>query len=257
MSLSKNEIIDSGLLELYAIGALGDEDRLVVEQALKDYPELRNELREIENALYKYAQLNQLTAPASVRQAVMDSVQAQSGSDATDSVKNMGRRINWGMWIAAALFLGIIFQYWNSDRKWNELSEDRQAIAERCDSTQSALRERLNQLELLLSENNRIIPVDPTEKYPGTKLYFHLNDSDQRNFIQVQNLPALADNQSFQLWSLKSDQDPIPLDVFRAGDSVIIPVQFVEASNAYAITIEPEGGSQVPNLEELIGVFSI
>jgi mannose-6-phosphate isomerase-like protein (cupin superfamily) len=54
--MNLNEIRESGLLELYVHGSLEENEQLIVEQALKLYPELQLELEDIELALLNHAQ---------------------------------------------------------------------------------------------------------------------------------------------------------------------------------------------------------
>jgi anti-sigma-K factor RskA len=56
---------------------------------------------------------------------------------------------------------------------------------------------------------------------------------------------------------LKATDASITLDVFDGKGNTIIKVHFIQNTNAYAITIEPDGGSQSPNLNDLIRAFSI
>ena len=70
------------------------------------------------------------------------------------------------------------------------------------------------------------------------------------------NLPDIASDQAFQLWSLKDGADPMPLDVF-ADKNKIIEVAFVDNTATYAITIEPKSGSKSPTLEKLIGTIGV
>ena len=157
--------------------------------------------------------------------------------------------------MALLAILIVSWTYYYKDHKsWKA---EQSALIENCDTLANNLRSQIANLESLLSRDSRIIPVSPTDNYPETELYFHLNDNEQRNFIQIKNLPPLASNESFQLWSLKSDQAPIPLDVFEGEEDIYIPVSYVDATNAYAITIEARGGAESPNLEKLIGVFNI
>lgn len=55
MSMSKNEILDSGLLELYVLGDVTYVEMKIVEEAIKIFPDLSKELQEIEHALEKLA----------------------------------------------------------------------------------------------------------------------------------------------------------------------------------------------------------
>ena len=100
-------------------------------------------------------------------------------------------------------------------------------------------------------------PSPFAKNYPTASLLIHNNNSSKKNYLQLSALPALSDNQSFQLWSLKADQDPIPLDVFDGTGDRIIEVQHINGTETYAITIEPKGGSKIPTLENLIGTFSL
>jgi mannose-6-phosphate isomerase-like protein (cupin superfamily) len=50
------EIRESGLLELYLHGSLEESEQIIVTQALEKYPELQQELKEIEFALLKHAE---------------------------------------------------------------------------------------------------------------------------------------------------------------------------------------------------------
>ncbi|MBC7487313.1 MAG: cupin domain-containing protein [Cytophagaceae bacterium] len=54
--MNPNEIRESGLLELYVSGALDKEEQLLVDLALKKYPELKPELENIELSLLNHAQ---------------------------------------------------------------------------------------------------------------------------------------------------------------------------------------------------------
>ena len=100
---------------------------------------------------------------------------------------------------------------------------------------------RIDLLEQLTQEGVEIVHMTGTDKYPQTNLYFYHNPETQRNFIQVQELPAITASQSYQLWSLKTDLAPIPLDVFQGTDD-LIEVRYEGDSQSYAITIEPFGG---------------
>ncbi|MGB0838879.1 MAG: anti-sigma factor, partial [Chitinophagales bacterium] len=115
-----------------------------------------------------------------------------------------------------------------------------------------------NKYASLVNFNNDIIVVSATEKYPATSIYFHHNPVDKKNYIQLQNLPEIDNTkQSFQLWSIKGDNAPTPLDVFQKDGTAIVEVKHVEETNVYAITIENKGGATTPNLADLIGTFAI
>lgn len=54
--MNLEQIRESGLLELYLHGSLDEKEQILVTQALAKYPELKQELKEIEFALLKHAE---------------------------------------------------------------------------------------------------------------------------------------------------------------------------------------------------------
>ncbi|MDQ7947415.1 MAG: hypothetical protein REI93_01185, partial [Pedobacter sp.] len=67
--------IESGILELYALGDLSQSERAVVVSNLQRYPALQKELHQIEVALENYANLRRVMPRAHVKQRLMESIQ--------------------------------------------------------------------------------------------------------------------------------------------------------------------------------------
>ena len=66
-----NDIISSGLLELYAMGLSSPEETTQVEAWVIEYPEVKKELLEIEMSLESYAQANAMAPSASVKEKII------------------------------------------------------------------------------------------------------------------------------------------------------------------------------------------
>jgi anti-sigma-K factor RskA len=254
--MSLNEIKNSGLLELYVMGQLDGTQEQTVRQWLDEYPELINELREIEAALQQYATIHAIAPSAHIKAQLMDQIKTTPISGGETGIQN-SKGVNFLAAIMIAVAGVLIAAYVFKNSQYKALLHAHDAQIAMCDSLMQAHEIRLAMLDQIKDPGTRILPIAATEKYPETNIYFFSNDTQKKNVIQVQHLPQLAENESFQLWSLKGESPPIPLDVFDGSQEALIEVAFVENSNAYAITIEPKGGSQSPNLDKLIGVFSI
>lgn len=262
MALNVKDIKDSGLLELYVLGDISQEERSMVRTALIKFPELHKDIREIEFSLLQYAKLHSVEPSAGLKDNIIkelsqsnvatNKLDSNSASSASMSRRNYFIPLIFSLLAALGLLAWTIFQ--NGERKKIESQYQKDQII--CDSLLQVNQVK-DQLFIALSDpGNRIIEVDPTEKYSGTNLYVHYNQATQKNYIQLVDLPAINANQSYQLWSLKETGDPIPLDVFQ-GDEKIFEFTFEEGTNAYAITIEPRGGQTSPTLENLIGVIPL
>ncbi len=261
--MTAEEIIDSGLLELYVLGQLDAEESNLVEQSIAKYEVVRAELRDIEKALGQYAMLHSLDVDQSVLDRTIDSINTQN----TDSIAReeyhkpsdvgISNKTIWS-WLgplsAIAASIAMIVIFIQIDRL-SQLTDDMESLIVECEESQNKLQTQEEIFAGIQSQDNRMILIEPSEKYPETRLIIHNNTVQNINYLQINNLPELSDGLAFQLWSLKGTNEPIPLSVFRRGEDLIIPIEYVDNTDAYAITIEPESGSESPNLEELIGVF--
>lgn len=274
--MTLQEIRVSGLLELYVMGALSDEEKTLVEDTIYEYPQLKNDLHELGKVLEGYARLYKVDPPEALKSKILKEAAESSPlqtarprrerSAKSTTKKNANKAGNTissiPIWPIAAtvLLLSTIGLWWKSYSQ-DQSSQDKIAQVETqlkaCEDEKSSVETQLIVLNALSEPDNHIVAVEPTDKYPATALYIHNNDSSKKNYLQISNLPSLRADQTFQLWSLKGTDAPIPLDVFKGSEDRIIEVRYEANTNAYAITIEPAGGSQSPNLDELIGVFTL
>ncbi|MEE9374328.1 MAG: anti-sigma factor [Saprospiraceae bacterium] len=251
------DIRESGLLELYLIGAGSDEERKIVETAIEKYPELSKDINTISKSLEKFANIHGVTPSADLKGKILKSIESSSikspisQTKTPNSVSNPVRTL-LGL---AAVMLGILCFFLNN--KIGNLNQDLQKIETECDSISQLSTIQYAFIENLQNPDNQIIKLVATDNYQETQLFLVYNDVNQKNYLQIQNLPTIASNQSFQLWSLKPNQAPIPLTVFQGSEGVFIPVDYEDGTATYAITIEPFGGQKSPTLEHLIGTVSI
>lgn len=250
------EIRASGLLELYVLGQLSAEEERTVRGYLESHPELKQDLDAIGRALEGYAQVAAVQPSPAVRQRILDEVTGQGGAGRSGSTRQ-----STGWWpflavISVLAVLGLLYLLSVKNTALQESEIELQAIIDSCSRQSQQYVAQLELYQHLTDEGTEIVHMTGTEKYPQTNLYLYHNAQTQRNIIQVRALPALAQDQSFQLWSLKPNTDPIPLDVFQGVDT-LLEVRYEDASQSYAITIEPLGGRQTPTLENLIGIVNV
>lgn len=260
MAMTKQEIRDSGLLELYVLGDLSQEDNAVVTDALKKYPELLDEITSIENAFKFYGKVHGVEPPEGTYSNITNEIDSK---DFENEVTNASPKVqekkqsNWSKYIwPLILLVTLASSLWFSNKLGSSLAEAEKKLLD-CENEKGKKETEILLLQEITNPSNEIFLADATEKFPETKGYLHNNENTNKSFLQIQALPEIADNQSFQLWSLKGDLDPIPLNVFDANTDLIFEIQHIESTNVYAITIEPKGGQETPTLENLIATFKI
>jgi len=258
--MNRSEILESGLLEMYVLGAGTQFEIDTVEKALKDFPDLKQEIHAIEQALKQYALTHGMAPSPGLKSSIISKLKdaAPKATDSTNSIDQKNTATSYlipfiiSMLTALGLLGSLLYQKSNTKATIDQYEKEKII----CDSIQNAQAKYQSLLADLTEPGIEILEVDATDKYPGTKLYIHNNKETKKNIIQLTNLPPIASNQSFQLWSLKEGSDPIPLDVFR-NEIDLFEVQYVDGTNAYAITIESLGGAQAPTMDNLIGVIPV
>ncbi len=256
MSISLADIRASGLLELYALGELAQPERAQVEQAIAEYPELRTDLAEIEQALEVYAFAKTIPPNPAVLAATLSSIKPGTTTNAARTSANSSKWLSWLLsLIALALAAALVYTY-VQNRELEQAVATQHAQLQDCLTQQEANQVPIATITDLQRSDNQVVSLAPSDNYSEASILIYNNPTTQRNYLALGEMPSLAANQVYQLWSLKPNQDPIPLDTFTA-ESPIVPVSYVAGTANYAITVEQAGGAATPNLEELIGTFGV
>ncbi|MEQ8702579.1 MAG: anti-sigma factor [Phaeodactylibacter sp.] len=253
--------IASGILEQYVLGKLSSEQMEEVEQNATQYPEIKEEIEAIELALEEYALLHGQTPPPGVLSTILQTVD-ERGAQAQLKGKSSSRTllvITWVLFFAAAL--GWLYAY-QQNRTWEDkvaaLSTELNTIETACDNIQEE-RDRLQQeLEFLRNPDTRNTRMNGTDLSPEAIASVFYNPASEASLLDVGSLPVPPSDQQYQLWAIV-DGAPVSMGVFEVNTdtSGLQPVAYVENAQAYAVTLEPRGGSETPTLEQMYVIGEI
>ncbi|QJX48358.1 anti-sigma factor [Hymenobacter taeanensis] len=278
------EYIESGILEEYALGVLDEAERPTVERMAAQHPEIRRELDEITRGLDFYAEAHAVTPPAGMRERVLSGwqqaiqqtpvqplaapvMQASAPEPvAAEEVHTGGvvrqmptEESNTGRtrWLIAASVALLMLSALGNFLLYNRLKETEanlevaQTEQSRFAATQqAALNERDQQLRVLRNEAFRAVELKGTPKAPDALARVYYNPQSKAVYVDVRNLPALPEGKQYQLWALDNGK-PVDAGVLAvataAGDS-IQQMKDIASAQAFAMTVEPVGGSASPTL---------
>ena len=254
--MTEEEIIASGLLELYVTGSLSQEEILEVENAMAQYPSVKMEVAAIEAALIQLSE----AAGTKVSPKVWDRI-----VQFTQGVRPLTSRPkrNWSSmtgWAAALLFfVGLAFMLkQNSDLKNNLRTVNTKNIIlqEETNITEAQLAEANDLLEIVRSKDFNAIPLPGnTDVAPSAYATVYYNKDENIAYIDAKGLPKPPKGKVYQVWSLI--MDPLTprsmglLEGFETADTSFFKVENVPSPEAFGITLEPEGGSESPTLTQL------
>jgi anti-sigma-K factor RskA len=260
--------IESGVLELYAVGELSPAERHEVEQMLNKYPELRAELIDIEKALETYAAKHAIEPEGNLRERVIGALDIQEPS--VRSLPVATKQNNFYKYafaasvalllLSAVALINLRSQLSNSQQQIAVLQTANQKFSSRVNYMDRQLGDIRQTLEIYQNPGDyKLVELKGLPKTPNAKMMVAFNADKQVVMIDAASLqmPATDNEHQYQLWALV-DGTPVDLGVFDAkADSGMVKMKPVSNAQAFAVTLEPKGGSKAPTLDQMVAMGSI
>jgi anti-sigma-K factor RskA len=261
------EYISSGIVESYVLGIADAADRAEFEQLCAQYPELLAARNDFELALEKVALDNAVTPPTEVKERIFEAVQTIPSitkskvitMQNSNSQRSSGGK---GMLVAACVILlaGLAWFVYNSYSQSQQLKELQAKMEEQSKNlnTKDSLLTKIAE-EQKAPKNQPVTYVNMvgTDAAPRSSANIFWDSTSTDVYLVIKNMPKLPSNQQYQLWSLIGDKPDKSLGVFdgKVGDeNVILKMKNVQKADAFAITIEKQGGAPSPTLDKLQSV---
>lgn len=109
----------------------------------------------------------------------------------------------------------------------------------------------------LLLGGERLVELNPTELAPEARGELRLSGDGRAATLEVFRLPALDDEQTYQLWLVSEDErDSGALFTVNENGWAEVPVELARRAADYrgfGVTIEPTGGSPGPTGAQVLG----
>lgn len=252
--MNSKEIIESGILESYALGIASAEETKEVEMLLASDALIREELLRIQDNLNSYADLHKVAPPPNVKENIFNALNLQPEKNSEPS---SSKTTVWQYAMAAciALLLGSVAANYFLYGKLKNASAENNRMTAVVDEmkTQTTKTQEAHQKEIaqLSDQLNRKIILKGVEKFPAGSVTVYWNEKTNEVTLYVNNLPAAPTGKQYQLWALK---DGVPIDagiLDDKTDSVLQKMKDINGAQAFAITLENEGGVASPTLEAM------
>lgn len=254
------EYIASGVLELYAMGALSSAEMKEVEQMCSSHDDVAAELARIQDGLNSYVSAHARNPRPAVRAELMEKINAGNTKSAKVIPMRGPHELTYKYLIAACIasliistFASVFFY-----QKWSE-AEDRYVAMV---NERNVMAQNLNLVKYDYDKMNHDISVmrDPAittitlRATDSTKYYMaHVfwNKYNRQTFIDVADLPMPPSDKQYQLWALVGGQ-PIDAGVFdMTADGGMHKVKPIQEAEMWAVTLEPKGGSVNPTMDQM------
>jgi len=255
--MKEEEIIASGLLELYITGSLSKDESLEVEMALERFPSLKKELEAIEDSLMKLSETTSGEIAPSTWDAITRLTYKVRSIDKTPRTRNWNSLMGW----AASLlfFSGLVWMLiQNNELKSDLRTKNTQNIVlkEQVTTSETQLAVATDILEIVRSKDFKAInlPGNP-DVSPDAYVTIYYNKYENTAYIDAKGLPTPPKGKVYQVWSLV--MDPLTpssiglLSDFENAENKFFKMENIPPPEAFGITLEPQGGSESPTLSQL------
>ena len=272
--------IESGVLELYVLGDLSPEEALQVEEMASQHPEVRDEIAAIEQAMEQYAMQNAVEPSADVETRLFEklglseveehvNVQPEpiyteepriirlDGSDAKVRTLRYALVACIALLVVSTAALFITYNKLNAAHdQIASLNLDKQKFAGVVSKLEFENQGLDNMAAMADSKEWATIRMAGQAFSPNSKMKVYWNKKDKSVLINyvAMDLPKTDAAHQYQLWALVNGK-PVSLGVFGKTDSTnneaLVKMQTIQEAQAFAVTIEPMGGSVNPTMEKL------
>jgi anti-sigma-K factor RskA len=252
---------------------LTEREREEVIAMAQAYPQIQAELDALEEGMFAFDTLTGKQPSSQVKDklfaALEEDFQEQSpestASEKTAPVKEtkVVKVSTWRPFAIAASLVAIMAssaaiyyaqKFYETDEKFTALVLDQQVMADNLNKANLEFEETESRLDRIVAGDFLRVEMKgealPMQKDAKVDVFWDQNA--QEVFVAVNNLNSLSDEFDYQLWAIGED-GPIGIGLVNPGEKFTLQqMNAVAAAGAFAITIEPKGGSESPTLEKLV-----
>jgi len=257
--------IESGVLELFVYGTLPEKEMVEVAQDVSQDHELLQEVVEIENNLMHLAKAAAPSEPKGVI-ALREYIYNRKETKVIPLSRKRTPIITFIGWAAAFILLaGVGYLYTENSQLENRIVETERTLLLQESKTQiveTDLNKTKGLLNIIRKQDLITVPLGAQAIAPEAYASVYWDTQNGKAYIDVQGLPEPPEGKVYQVWSLTLE--PLTptsigvLDQYDVAGNQIFELNNPNESEAFGITLEPEGGSASPTLEQLytLGVVS-
>ncbi|MFT6854904.1 MAG: anti-sigma-K factor RskA [Cyclobacteriaceae bacterium] len=253
--MDTREIIEGGYLEALLTGDLDDSTKQEIEERLAVDIELRSAYYTIEKKIELLAFRYSIEPNTQVKQRLMENPTIMNAHLPDDNPQ-----VSSFSWLSIAasivtvgsMILSIYFwnQWQDSNQEITTLLAEKTILANNFKQTNQQLDDVRSDIAVLVNPAFSRLILKGTDNAPNVEAVIYWNKEQEAVLINSASLSKLNENQQYQLWALL-DGKPIDAGVFDAQSGIFQSMKNIASADAFAVTIEPIGGSKAPTLSTM------
>ncbi|WP_288447248.1 anti-sigma factor [uncultured Chryseobacterium sp.] len=267
--MNTKEYISSGIIESYILGHASPEEAGILECVMKNNAELKAAFEEAQQTLEHLATAQAVTPPSDLKSKIWNKIQQEhtfekaaptlsvdipETKNHTETAERVIIRENssWKPYAIAASVLFLISVAGNVFMM-NTQSSDKKQMALLAAETkhQNEQMKKMNQkLDMFSNPDMKMVMLNGVEKHTDAKAMVFWDKKTKEVYLNAEKLPKAPEGMQYQLWAIE-DGKPVNAGMYTEEKDSHIALANIPDAQAFAITLEKEGGSNVPTMENM------
>ena len=247
------------------MGMVTDAERRDFESQCALYPEIAEARYAFEHALEERLLSDAKQLPQHLKQLIEEKISTTTFESKPDEEikKAPVRNLTGWKWLAAAsliLLLGAAWWALSTHNKYQQLRATNDQLQSRLQQTTAQLDQWKQDADKLHSPGMKMAALKGTAQAPQALATIYWDTASTGNvYLLINNLPQPPSDKQYQLWALLNNQ-PVDLGVFDMDirkKPLLVQMQHIQNAQAFAITLEPRGGSALPTMNAMYVMGSL
>ena len=261
-----NEIISSGLPELYVMGLTSKEETLQVEQWADQYPEVRAEIAAIQEGLEGYAKAHAIEPDASLKEKIFKQIEQNTtaapvadmrSSNSTGKVYSISPFWKYAAAASIILLVGSLVLNYQYYHKYETAQTELQQQKELAASMHNDMDDMNKNMGIMADPKATPVSLEHTPDAPDGAARIYWVKNTQEVYIDPSNLAPAPQGKQYQFWGIV-DGKPVSGGMINTeinGKKVHLQkMKSFGKAEAFAVSLEDAGPEKpVPTKVMVVG----
>lgn len=263
------EYIQSGIIESYVMGVASDAETAELEMLAQQHPEIMQAVDSFAILLEKQAKENSIMPPAGLKSKLFAALENEFAPEISEAPKATSPVINttepvsisqkekpiWKYLAAASIILFVASGFLNLylynnyssvNNKYQALLIDKTNLQANNDTYQTKIKNYQNSFVILQNPDVKEIKMPGVAGKEGNLATVYWNAKTKEVFLYNNNMAQTPEGKQYQLWAIVNGT-PVDAGLIGTCDG-LCTMKNIDNPQAFAVTLEKEGGSTTPTL---------
>lgn len=261
------DYISSGIIEAYVMGLASEEEIRILDCIQKNNPEVKQAIIDAQNTLEDFASQQAIAPPPNLKSAIWAKISDDQEKPVAvedipaapvakplypaQSTDHSKATLKWFAIAASILLIASVSLNLYLNNAQNTIKNQVAALTEAQKDNQLAYQNLKSKWDMASNPQMKSIPLLGVAKHPNMKAMVYLEQKSNNVYLALENLPATAKEQQYQLWAIVNGK-PVSLGVYdQDSETAVQKMTAIASAQAFAITLEKRGGSETPTMENM------